>query len=80
MATYLVWPLGLGVHAYTDTIEPLATGHALTASSAEDAARTLLGVTGHKRYAVLGPNGVTVIDLEPVEGRETLSLDEGSNR
>ncbi len=81
MTTYLVWPLGLGAQAYTAVVEPLSYGYAVPASSPEEAARTLIGVTaGYLRYAVLGPNGVTVIDLEPVEGRETLSLDEGPHR
>ncbi len=82
MTTYLVWPLmPEPVQLYTTNAFSAASGYVLTADSAENAARAGLSVDpSYRRFAVLGPEGITVIDLTPVDGAETLSLDEGPHR
>ncbi len=82
MTTYLVWPLDdYAEQVYVGHTYALADGHLVEGgqiTTEEQAARAVL--SPYKRRAVLGPDGLVVIDLAPVDGRETLSLDEGPHR
>lgn len=83
MTLYLVWPTGPGVPLYSTIANPLYQGYSLTADSPEAACRAIMGedeAHTQRTYVVLGPEGLVAVDLTPLDGCETLSLDEGAHR
>jgi hypothetical protein len=81
MNTYVVFPLGTEeLHLYTSLAHRLREGTVLAAkdeTAAAMAVRGDLGAVSVRKFAVIE---AAVIDLEPPEGFETLSLEPGSHR
>lgn len=81
MNTYVVWPLDpRELYLYTSVAAMLREGTIVSAGDPEGAALAVAGVPGAKntkRFAVVE---ATLIDLEPLDGFETMPTDEGPHR
>lgn len=77
---YVVEPMDpQPIDAYVSPARALGQRYVLNATSPEQAAKAM--IDKGLLFLVDGPEGKTVIDLTPVDGRETLSLnDEGPHR